>query len=394
MPLTSTVARRDRLQIGDDAQEGRLAAARRTDERDELARRDGQVDLAQGVHRRVDRRIDDADAARGDGELARGQCDRRGMQRSIGSVHQGDSGPEKLGRMVSSLWARASQLHARPGLRANPVFTWHGGCVRSPWLLTKWSAFARSPGRKRCMAETTSLSPDGGPDIRANRRDAAAYAAAFADAAPRFSRTQALVEAERCLYCYDAPCVEACPTGIDMPSFIRRIGEDNLRGAARTILDANPLGGTCARVCPTEELCEQVCVRGRAARQAGRDRPAAALCHRCGDGSPVSAALHARRGDRPAHRHRRRRPGRPGVRLRPGSPRPRGRDPRCPAARRRSQRIRPGDVQDGRRLRPGGGRLAARRSAASRSSWAGASTAAPARRAARALRRGLSRASA
>jgi len=140
------------------------------------------------------------------------------------------------------------------------------------------------------MAETTSLSPDGGPDIRANRRDTAAYAAAFADAAPRFSRTQALVEAERCLYCHDAPCVEACPTGIDVPSFIRRIGEDNLRGAARTILEANPLGGTCARACPTEELCEQVCVRvaqqgkpveiGRLQRyavDAVMDRPVSAL---------------------------------------------------------------------------------------------------------------------
>jgi len=57
------------------------------------------------------------------------------------------------------------------------------------------------------MAETISLSPDGGPDIRAGRRDAAGYATAFADAAPRFTRTQALVEAERCLYCHDAPCV-------------------------------------------------------------------------------------------------------------------------------------------------------------------------------------------
>lgn len=85
--------------------------------------------------------------------------------------------------------------------------------------------------------------------------------AAFADATPRLSRTQALVEAERCLYCHDAPCATACPTGIDVPSFIRRIAEDNLRGAAKAILSANPLGGTCARVCPTEELCEQVCVR-------------------------------------------------------------------------------------------------------------------------------------
>ncbi len=108
------------------------------------------------------------------------------------------------------------------------------------------------------MAEATATE---GPDVRAGRRPAADYAAAFADAAPRLTRTQALVEAERCLYCFDAPCVQACPTGIDVPSFIRRISEDNLRGAARAILQANPLGGTCARACPTEVLCEQVCVR-------------------------------------------------------------------------------------------------------------------------------------
>ena len=136
------------------------------------------------------------------------------------------------------------------------------------------------------MTET----PSSVPDVRPGRLDAAGYAAAFADAAPRLTRTQALVEAERCLYCYDAPCMEACPTGIDVPSFIRRIAEDNLRGAARTILEANPLGGTCARVCPTEELCEQVCVRvaqqgkpveiGRLQRyavDAVMDRPVSAL---------------------------------------------------------------------------------------------------------------------
>ena len=99
------------------------------------------------------------------------------------------------------------------------------------------------------------------PDIQAARLAPDQYAQHFADAAPRLTRTQALVEAERCLYCYDAPCATACPTGIDVPSFIRRIADDNLRGAATTILEANPLGGTCARVCPTEVLCEQVCVR-------------------------------------------------------------------------------------------------------------------------------------
>ena len=98
-------------------------------------------------------------------------------------------------------------------------------------------------------------------DIRPGRRSAAELAVALGDAAPRLSRTQAMLEAERCLYCYDAPCVQACPTAIDVPSFIRRIADENLRGAARAILDANPLGGTCARACPTEVLCEQACVR-------------------------------------------------------------------------------------------------------------------------------------
>jgi dihydropyrimidine dehydrogenase (NAD+) subunit PreT len=107
------------------------------------------------------------------------------------------------------------------------------------------------------MADTPHFTAD----VRPGRLPAAAYAEAFADAAPRLSRTQALLEAERCLYCHDAPCATACPTGIDVPSFIRRIADDNLRGAARAILEANPLGGTCARVCPTEELCEQACVR-------------------------------------------------------------------------------------------------------------------------------------
>ena len=113
-------------------------------------------------------------------------------------------------------------------------------------------------------------SPASLPDIRPGRRRAAEYAAAFADATPALTPTQALLEAERCLYCYDAPCATACPTSIDVPSFIKRIADGNLRGSAHTILESNPLGGMCARVCPTENLCEAVCVRNTQ-----EDRPVA-----------------------------------------------------------------------------------------------------------------------
>ena len=99
------------------------------------------------------------------------------------------------------------------------------------------------------------------PDIRPGRLGDADYARNFADAHPPLTKAQALIEAERCYYCHDAPCVAACPTGIDIPSFVRRIGEENTLGAAKAILDANVFGGMCARVCPTEVLCEQACVR-------------------------------------------------------------------------------------------------------------------------------------
>ncbi|WP_114972352.1 NAD(P)-dependent oxidoreductase [Rhodoferax ferrireducens] len=99
------------------------------------------------------------------------------------------------------------------------------------------------------------------PDIRSGRLNADDYARHFADASPRLTPAQAVLEAERCLYCFDAPCATACPTSIDVPSFIKRIADGNLRGSARAILESNPLGGMCARVCPTENLCEAVCVR-------------------------------------------------------------------------------------------------------------------------------------
>ena len=98
-------------------------------------------------------------------------------------------------------------------------------------------------------------------DIAAGRLSAAQLDENFADVSPPLDRQAALIAAQRCLYCFDAPCIKACPTGIDIPSFIRRITTDNLRGAALDILGANILGGTCSRVCPTEILCEGSCVR-------------------------------------------------------------------------------------------------------------------------------------
>jgi glutamate synthase (NADPH/NADH) small chain len=102
------------------------------------------------------------------------------------------------------------------------------------------------------------------PDIAAGRLAAADYAAAFEDVKPPLDARQALVESSRCYFCYDAPCIEACPTGIDIPGFIRGIATGNLKGAATAILDENIMGGMCARVCPTEILCEQACVRNHA----------------------------------------------------------------------------------------------------------------------------------
>ncbi|RUS49228.1 NAD(P)-dependent oxidoreductase [Cohnella sp. AR92] len=82
----------------------------------------------------------------------------------------------------------------------------------------------------------------------------------FAEVEPGMTYKAASEEANRCLYCYDAPCIKACPTSINIPSFIKRIATGNLKGAATTIMDSNPVGASCSRVCPTEELCEGACV--------------------------------------------------------------------------------------------------------------------------------------
>jgi dihydropyrimidine dehydrogenase (NAD+) subunit PreT len=85
----------------------------------------------------------------------------------------------------------------------------------------------------------------------------------FPDLHPAFTPQEALVEANRCLYCFDAPCADACPTHIDVPRFIKKISSGNLRGSALAILEANILGASCARVCPVDVLCEGACVMHR-----------------------------------------------------------------------------------------------------------------------------------
>lgn len=82
----------------------------------------------------------------------------------------------------------------------------------------------------------------------------------FKDYKPAYNKMQAVAEANRCLYCEDAPCITACPTGINIPEFIRKISTDNVRGSAKTIFDSNILGMSCARVCPVEVLCVGACV--------------------------------------------------------------------------------------------------------------------------------------
>ncbi len=86
------------------------------------------------------------------------------------------------------------------------------------------------------------------------------YACNFADIQRPLTAEQAMVESARCLFCFEAPCITACPTHIDIPGFILKISNENTRGSARLILDANPLGASCARVCPVEALCEGACV--------------------------------------------------------------------------------------------------------------------------------------
>ena len=108
------------------------------------------------------------------------------------------------------------------------------------------------------------MAPSKTPDIASKRLAKADYAVNFADLHEPFNDHEALVESDRCYFCYDAPCMKACPTSIDIPLFIREIQTGHPKSAAKTIFDQNILGGMCARVCPTETLCEEACVREHA----------------------------------------------------------------------------------------------------------------------------------
>ena len=139
----------------------------------------------------------------------------------------------------------------------------------------------------------------------------AQYAENFSDLHPPLDHHEALVESDRCYFCYDAPCMQACPTSIDIPLFIRQISTGNPLGSAKTIFDQNILGGMCARVCPTETLCEEVCVREVAEGKPVQIGRLQRYATDVGDGARASSSTPRAAADRQAGRRGRRRPGRP-----------------------------------------------------------------------------------
>lgn len=130
------------------------------------------------------------------------------------------------------------------------------------------------------------------PSFRSQAPDVPALAERFPDYHPPFNDTGALAEANRCLFCFDAPCTQACPTHIDVPRFIKKISTGNLEGSAHTILEANILGASCARACPVQVLCEGACVfqhYNRQPIQIGRlQRYAMDVTHASGASLPFS----------------------------------------------------------------------------------------------------------
>ncbi len=131
------------------------------------------------------------------------------------------------------------------------------------------------------------------PGVVPGRLPPDAYAANFSDVAPPLDEHEARVAADRCYFCHDAPCITACPTGIDIPLFIRQIATGTADAAAMTILHDNIFGGICGRVCPTETLCEGACVRMEAE---GRPVEIGALQRYATDGIVLSGAHPFRRG--------------------------------------------------------------------------------------------------
>ena len=111
------------------------------------------------------------------------------------------------------------------------------------------------------MSKSKKRSDNSSADAPAGRLSEEQIKINFTEMHPPLSASQAYIEACRCYFCYDAPCTTACPTGIDIPEFIKRIQTGNIKGSARKIFEENIMGGMCARVCPTETLCEEACVR-------------------------------------------------------------------------------------------------------------------------------------
>ena len=136
----------------------------------------------------------------------------------------------------------------------------------------------------------------------------------FPEVHPPLDAQSALLEANRCLYCFDAPCSAACPTHIDVPRFIKKISQGNLHGSAVTILDANILGASCSRVCPVDVLCEGACVYHRYNKHPIQIGLVATACHGCVFSKWRGAAKNRRAGSPSARRVRGLRSGFAGLR--------------------------------------------------------------------------------